>query len=264
MDRSGQPDFFDSSESSPPVEATGLEKESAPLADRMRPRSLDEVLGLENLIGEGAILRRALEKGRLPSLLFWGPPGSGKTTLARVLAGELDAEFREVSAVESGVKQLREVIDRARASQARGRRTILFIDEIHRFNKSQQDAILPAVESGLVTLIGATTENPSFEVNAPLRSRSHVIRLPAMTSDKIRALVDRALADPERGLGGQVELPEEAAEAIVRRANGDARIALNLLEAATDALPSGEQRISAERIEELARENTILYDRASG
>src|SRR4030095_2270572 len=145
MDRSGQPDFFDSSERSPTVERTAFEKESAPLADRMRPRSLDEVLGLENLIGEGAILRRALEKGRLPSLLLWGPPGSGKTPWARVLARELDAEFREVSAVESGVKQLREVIDRARASQARGKRTILFIDEIHRFNKSQQDAILPAV-----------------------------------------------------------------------------------------------------------------------
>jgi putative ATPase len=265
MDRSEQPDFFDSDAEEAPAHRAEVDRESAPLADRMRPRTLEEVSGLEHLIGEGAILRRAVEKGRLPSLLFWGPPGSGKTTLARVLARELDADFREVSAVESGVKQLREVIDRARVSQSRGRRTILFIDEIHRFNKSQQDAILPAVESGLVVLIGATTENPSFEVNAPLRSRAHVLRLPALTPDKIRALVDRALAEEERGLGGrELELPEEAADAIVRRANGDARIALNLLEAAADALPAGERRISAELIETLARENTILYDRASG
>jgi len=265
MDRSDQPDFFETDAGEPTEGRSDFEWASTPLADRMRPRTLEEVLGLEHLIGEGAFLRRAIEKGRLPSLLFWGPPGSGKTTLARVVARELDADFREVSAVESGVKQLREVVERARLTQARGKRTILFIDEIHRFNKSQQDAILPAVESGLVILIGATTENPSFEVNAPLRSRSHVFRLTALTSERIRELVDRALADEERGLGGRgIELPEDARDTIVRRANGDARIALNLLESATDALPPGENRISAELIEALARENTILYDRASG
>jgi putative ATPase len=175
------------------------------------------------------------------------------------------ADFHEVSAVSSGVKTLREIVDRARRARERDRRTVLFIDEIHRFNKAQQDAILPAVESGTVVLIGATTENPSFEVNAPLRSRCHVIRLGPIPSPVIRALVDRALEDSARGLAAlRVELSEEAREELVRRSNGDARIALNLLEAAAGARPEGTRRIEADVIASLARENTVLYDKGAG
>jgi putative ATPase len=245
----------------PPPEVDPL----APLAERMRPRSLAEILGLETLIGEGAPLRQAVERGELPSLILWGPPGSGKTTLARVLAREIRAEFREISAVSSGVKALRDAVEEARRSRRRNRRTVLFIDEIHRFNKAQQDAILPAVETGTVVLIGATTENPSFEVNAPLRSRCHVLRLDALAPAVVAELVDRALADTARGLGRLgVELPEEARLELVRRANGDARIALNLLEAAAHARAEGSRRIEAEKIASLAKENTVLYDKGSG
>jgi putative ATPase len=237
----------------------------APLAERMRPRQLDEVLGQEELVGPDSVLRRAVDRGVLPSLLLWGPPGCGKTTLARVLAREIDADFREVSAVSSGVKTLREVISAARQTRRRGRRTVLFIDEIHRFNKAQQDAILPAVESGVVTLVGATTENPSFEVNAPLRSRAHVIRLEPLPRATIERLVDRALADEERGLGGRgVRLADEAREELLRRSNGDARIALNLLEACAEAAGDAEGPIDADTVAALARENTILYDKAAG
>ncbi len=245
--------------------AAGGPTAAAPLADRMRPRSIEEIVGHSRLLAPGAPLRRALEKGRPPSLLLWGPPGSGKTTLARVLAKESGATLREVSAVESGVKELRAVIHEARRAKRRGVRTILFIDEIHRFNKAQQDAILPAVESGDVTLVGATTENPSFEVNAPLRSRAQLVRLEALAPETIGALLERALADSERGLGGRgLTLPDDARAAIVRRSNGDARIALSLLEGAADALPPGETRIAAGDVETIARENTILYDRAAG
>jgi putative ATPase len=238
---------------------------SAPLAERMRPRRLDDVLGQEELIGPEAPLRRSVERGVLPSLIVWGPPGCGKTTLARVLAREVDAAFVEVSAVSSGVKTLREVVARAKELRRRARRTVLFIDEIHRFNKAQQDAILPAVENGTVVLIGATTENPSFEVNAPLRSRCHVVRLDGIPADVIRALVARALADEERGLGGRgIALDEAALDELVRRSNGDARIALNLLEACAHARPDGDSAIDAATIAALARENTVLYDKASG
>ncbi|HMB71691.1 MAG TPA: replication-associated recombination protein A [bacterium] len=231
----------------------------------MRPRALAELLGQEELIGPKTTLRRAVAAGRLPSLIVWGPPGCGKTTLARALAKEVEADFREVSAVAAGVKTLREVIAEGRRNRRRQRRTVLFIDEIHRFNKSQQDAVLPAVEDGTVILIGATTENPSFEVNAPLRSRCHVVRLEPVTSELILQLVDRALADEERGLGGRgVTLSAEARDEIVRRANGDARIALNLLEACAAALPDGQTEIAAESVAELARETTVLYDKASG
>ena len=239
-------------------------EEPAPLADRMRPQRLDDILGQGELIGEDSPLRRAVLRGSLPSLLFWGPPGCGKTTLARVLAREVGAEFHEVSAVSSGVKDLRAAIDVAHVKRKRGRRTVLFIDEIHRFNKAQQDAILPAVENGTVTLVGATTENPSFEVNAPLRSRCHVIRLEAVPAEVIRALVERALADEENGFGGAVELAEDARDEIVRRSNGDARIALNLLEASAAARAEGTAEVDAEAIALLAKQNTVLYDKASG
>lgn len=236
-----------------------------PLAERMRPRTLDEIVGQPRLVGPGSPIRRALENKRLPSILLWGPPGTGKTTLARVLAAAVGSELREVSAVESGVKELRAVVEDARRGARHGKRTILFIDEIHRFNKAQQDAILPAVETGDVTLIGATTENPSFEVNAPLRSRAQLARLEPLGPEMIATLVKRALADEERGLGARgLELPEDALASIVRRSNGDARIALNLLEAAADALSPQETRLEAGVIESIARENTILYDRAAG
>jgi len=236
----------------------------APLADRMRPRRLDEILGQDAIVAEGATLRRAVAQGRLPSLLLWGPPGCGKTTLARALAGALDAEFREVSAVAAGVADLRASVAAARASRSRGRRTVLFIDEIHRFNKAQQDAILPAVENGTVILVGATTENPSFEVNAPLRSRCHVLRLEPLGRDVVGAILDRALADGERGLGARgLALGPEARDEIVRRANGDARIALNLLEACADVAGSG-GTVDRAAVAALAKENTVLYDRASG
>ncbi|NNE42859.1 MAG: AAA family ATPase, partial [Gemmatimonadetes bacterium] len=229
--------FADTSRRLPPGAPPG-----APLAERMRPRDLDEVVGCESLIGPGTTLRRAVDAGRLPSLILWGPPGCGKTTVARALARAAEADFREVSAVSSGVKTLREVIDVGKANRLRERRTVLFIDEIHRFNKSQQDAVLPAVEDGTVILVGATTENPAFEVNAPLRSRCHVLRLEPVPADVILRLVDRALEDPGRGLAADgVTLSAEAREELVRRSNGDARIALNLLEACASALPEGEK-----------------------
>ena len=255
------PDLFGPS----PEEEAAAAARFAPLAERMRPRRLDEVVGQETLIGEGSVLRRAVERGVLPSLLLWGPPGCGKTTLARVLAREVEADFREVSAVSSGVKALREAVAAAKQARRRGRRTLLFIDEIHRFNKSQQDAILPAVESGVVTLVGATTENPSFEVNAPLRSRCHVVRLEPLPRGTLDALVDRALADEERGLGGRgVELAPDAREELIIRSNGDARIALNLLEACAEARPEGTAAIDVATIAALAKENTVLYDKAAG
>ncbi len=173
----------------------------APLAERMRPRTFEEFVGQGHLIGEGRLIRRLIEgSGPLPSLILWGGPGTGKTTLARLLAGLVKARFVALSAVGSGVKEVRETIAEARATRRRGGRTVLFIDEIHRFNKSQQDALLPAVEDGTVSLIGATTENPSFEVNAALLSRSRVLMLNSLNEEEIRRILDRALADGERGL----------------------------------------------------------------
>src|SRR5579863_8975682 len=222
-----------------------------PLAERMRPRSLDEVYGQEHLLGPDKMLGRTLGAGALPSIILWGPPGSGKTTIALLLARRSDASFRTIAAVAAGVAELREAVEQAQSElEAGGRRTVVFIDEIHRWNRAQQDAILPHVESGLITLIGATTENPSFEVIAPLLSRTRVLVLRALGDDDIAAILRRALADSERGLGASpLMFEDEALTELVRFGAGDARRALNTLEvAATLARATGQNSIAPEHV----------------
>src|SRR5512145_2601593 len=214
---------------------------AAPLAERLRPKHIDEVIGQSHLLGEGKPLRLAFQSGKLHSMILWGPPGVGKTTLARLMAQAFDAEFVPLSAVLSGVKDIREAIAQAQqVLQQRGRHTILFVDEVHRFNKSQQDAFLPFVEQGLVTFIGATTENPSFEVNNALLSRCRVYVLEPLGDEHIASLIGRALADKEQGLAPyQPQLDDDAKTYLVNRANGDARSALNALELAVMTTPPG-------------------------
>lgn len=238
----------------------------APLAARMRPTSLDEYVGQEHVIGPGRVLRRALEAGRLPSFILWGPPGSGKTTLAFVIANTTKSYFSAVSAVSAGVTDLRRVIDEAKKRLVSdGQRTILFIDEIHRFNKAQQDAILPFVENGTVTLIGATTENPSFEVTSPLLSRSQVLMLEALSREQIALIVRRALEDRERGLGLlRVEVEDEALDHLVGISRGDARVALNALEIAAMATPpdpEGKRIIVLSTVEDAVQHPALRYDK---
>jgi putative ATPase len=236
-----------------------------PLAARMRPRDLDEFVGQEHLVGPGRVLRRVLEAGLPPSFILWGPPGTGKTTLAAIAAKRAGARFVALSAVSAGVADLRRVIEEAkRLRSSTGERTVVFIDEIHRFNKAQQDVVLPHVEEGDVVLIGATTENPSFEVISALLSRTRVYTLRPLADDDVRAIALRALAD-ERGLRGQVDVDPDALDLLVNVANGDARVALNALELASDAaeVPAGgRRRVDAAAAREALQRRTLLYDRA--
>ena len=260
----GQPSLFGADPVSP-TQASGAAAH-APLATRMRPRTFDEFVGQHRAIGAGTVLRRAVEAGEVPSLILWGPPGSGKTTLAVLIAGATNATFEAVSATSAGVADLRKVVERAQERLRTGRRTVLFIDEIHRFNKGQQDAVLPHVENATVTLLGATTENPSFEVNAALLSRSRVIRLEALEPDDLRSLIERAISDAERGLGAHhVSVDADAIDRLVTLCGGDARIALNSLELAVQAaLPdaAGQVRVTAGDVEGALQNPALLYDRA--
>ena len=236
----------------------------APLAERMRPRALEEVLGQDTLLRGGRLLREAIEKDRVPSLILWGPPGSGKTSLAHVISRITKTEFVAFSAVLGGVQELRVIIEAARERRAyQGRGTTLFVDEIHRFNRSQQDAFLPHVENGTVTLIGATTENPSFAVNAAVLSRCRVFHLEGLKEPDIIALLERALQDSERGLGDlDVQAEPEALAQIAKVAGGDARRALGLLEVAVSLLPEGARVLDPSTVERAGEARTLLYDKS--
>ena len=253
------PDLFDE----PGREA---DRDRSPLAERMRPRTFDEYVGQQDLLAPGKPLREAIERDLLQSVILWGPPGTGKTSLARLVAETTQAQFIAFSAVLAGIKEIRDVMAGAeRSRRSRGRRTILFVDEIHRFNKAQQDAFLPRVESGDIILIGATTENPSFEVNAPLLSRSQVFVLTPLSEADTVTILRRALTDSERGLGGlPVAVTDDAVLGIARYANGDGRVALNLLEFAAASAPSvdGVAQVDAAFLKQSIERRALLYDRS--
>ena len=239
-------------------------KPSQPLADRMRPATIDDFIGQEHLLGAGRLLRGMMTAGELQSLILWGPPGSGKTTLAQILASSAGAACVHFSAVTSGVKDLKRIVQEAEQLRRNGKPTVLFVDEIHHFNKAQQDNFLPHVERGTLTLIGATTENPSFEVISPLLSRCRVLLLKALSPTEIGVLIDRALGDGERGLGKlQLTLEEPARAFLIEQSQGDCRVALNALEAAaTLARAQGEKRIDLANLQEALQKTPLRYDKA--
>jgi putative ATPase len=280
------PGLFDEQRTPAPRGTPAAAAGGSPLAERMRPRTLDEVIGQREVVGEGAFLRRAIAADRVPSLIFWGPPGTGKTTLARIIATVTSSNFVPFSAVTSGIKEVKDVMaEAARLRRAQGRRTLLFVDEIHRFNRAQQDAFLPYVERGDIVLVGATTENPSFELNAALLSRCRVVVLGGLAPGELVELMRRALADRERGLGDRgVEIEDAALDSLAQLASGDARRALNLLElavadaleaagsetAAAGAAASGGAaagraagpRVTAESVRQISQRKVLLYDKA--
>lgn len=237
----------------------------APLAERMRPRSLDEFVGQQHLVGPRRMLRQAIEQDKLISMIFWGPPGVGKTTLARIIAQETKSEFFSLSAVTAGVADVRRIIERARTNRQRaGKRTVLFIDEIHRFNKAQQDALLHSVEDGTLLLIGATTENPSFEVIAPLLSRCRVYVLNPLSDEEIGIIIDRAVQQDAILKAAKLQLDDQTRQVLIHYASGDARIALNALELAAQlASPDSEGRrwVTVELIEEALQQRMLIYDK---
>lgn len=260
-----QSDLFAATDPQAPGPSTGA-RANAPLAARMRPRSLDEFVGQEAVIGEGKPLRRMIERDELSSIVLWGPPGSGKTTLASIVAGHTERYFSEISAVNSGVADIRKAVAEAKERErVSGRRTILFVDELHRFNRAQQDALLPYVEAGTIVFIGATTENPSFYVVAPLLSRSRVFRLELLPPEDIEAIVRTALTDAERGLGAvSVQIDDDTLHALALLAAGDARSALNLIEVAAGVAEPDERgalTLTRELMEASAQHRTLLYDR---
>jgi putative ATPase len=248
-------------------QAEEQKKKEAPLATRMRPAALDDFVGQEHLVGKGRVLRKAIEADQIPSIILWGPPGSGKTTLANIIANATDSHFSPISAVSAGVNDLRRIVEEAKElRKMQMQRTILFIDEIHRFNKAQQDAILPFVEDGTLTLIGATTENPSFEVISPLLSRCRVFTLNPLTGDEIRVIVLRALKDKFQGLGAlNIELAADALSHLITMSNSDARVALNTLEIAALTTPpddDGKRHIPLSTIEDALQRRALRYDKA--
>jgi putative ATPase len=236
-----------------------MEQDLRPLADRMRPQNLAEFVGQEAAVGSGTMLRQFIDSGRLPSLVFWGPPGSGKTTLASIIARQTESDFVELSAVSSGVKDLKAVVAQASVRLAAGRQTILFVDEIHRWNKTQQDSLLPHIEKGRIILIGATTENPSFELRAALLSRCRVIVLKSLSPEDIANIIKRALSSKERGLGGRkLKVEDEAVQLLAQLSNGDARTALNVLEMAA----SLGSKLSSDKVKEAFQKSHLLYDKS--
>ena len=243
-----------------------IKKKMAPLADRMRPSVLKDFVGQQHLIGEGKPLRKLIERDSIGSIIFWGPPGSGKTTLARLIANTTKRKFEEISAVNAGVADLRRVITIAqRELQDKKIRTILFIDEVHRFNKAQQDAVLPFVEKGIITMIGSTTENPSFEVIPALRSRCQIFRLEYLSYDDIKSILNRATEDREKGLGEyELNIEPDALNNVIIQANGDARFALNAIESAafsSEPDSEGKRKITPKIVEEVLQRASLLYDK---
>ncbi|UJA18881.1 replication-associated recombination protein A [Thermoleophilia bacterium SCSIO 60948] len=257
-DEPGGPESGDAAATRTPVP-----RSNAPLAVRMRPRRIDELIGQGHLLAEGSSLRTAIDSGRPHSMILHGPPGAGKTTLARIVAAAADGAFEEESAVNAGRQQVREVLERAAARRkSAGRPTIFFLDEIHRFNKAQQDALLPAVEEGLVTLIGATTENPYFEVNGALISRCQLYELEPISTEDVVRLLDRALADPERGIADPPEADRDALEMLAERSGGDVRTALGALERAAETAKESGGRLDMQRAEDALQQRALRFDKA--